>query len=103
MEYTILGWSGLKVSIAGLGCGGASRLGQAAGKSEQESIAIVRLALDLGINLFDTAEAYGTETIVGKALAGVPRDQVIISTKKQPPSSSHPDPVGELTRGLEQS
>lgn len=103
MEYTILGRSGLKVSIAGLGCGGASRLGQATGKSEQESIAVVRLALDLGINLFDTAEAYGTEAIVGKALAAVPRHQVIISTKKQPPPSSHPDPGGELTRGLEQS
>jgi len=103
MEYAILGRSGLKVSIAGLGCGGASRLGQAIGHSERESIAVVRLALDLGINLFDTAEAYGTEAIVGKALAEVPRDQVIISTKKQCPSSSHSDSIGELTRGLERS
>jgi L-galactose dehydrogenase len=103
MEYTILGRSGLKVSIAGLGCGGPSRLGQATGKSEQESIAVVRQALDLGINLFDTAEVYGTESIVGKALEAVPRDQVVISTKKLPPPSDHPDPVGELRQGLEQS
>jgi len=103
MEYTILGRSGLKVSIVGLGCGGPSRLGQATGKSEQESMAVVRQALDLGITLFDTAEVYGTEAIVGKALEVVPRDQVVISTKKLPPSPDRSDPVGELKQGLEQS
>jgi len=40
---------------------------------------------------------------VGKALATVPRDQVVISTKKLPPSPDHPDPVGELRQGLEHS
>jgi aryl-alcohol dehydrogenase-like predicted oxidoreductase len=103
MEYTILGRTGLRVSVAGLGCGGHSRLGQATGKTEQESIAVVRAALDLGINLIDTAEVYGTESIVGKALAGVARDQVVIATKKLPPPSGLADPVGELRRGLEQS
>jgi hypothetical protein len=103
VEYTILGRSGLKVSIAGLGCGGPSRLGQATGKSEQESIAVVRQAVDLGVTLFDTAEVYGTEAIVGKALQAVPRDQVVISTKKLPPPPDHPDPAGELKQGLEQS
>ena len=103
MEYTILGRTSWRVSIAGLGCGGPSRLGQATGKSEQESIAVVRRALDLGINLIDTAEVYGTESIVGKALTEVSRDQVIVATKKLPPSSHHADPVGELRRGLEQS
>jgi len=103
MEYMTLGRTGWRVSIAGLGCGGPSRLGQATGKSEQDSIAVVRRALDLGINLIDTAEVYGTETIVGKAVAEVPRDQVIVATKKLPPSSDHTDPVGELRRGLEQS
>jgi aryl-alcohol dehydrogenase-like predicted oxidoreductase len=103
MEYTILGRSGLKVSIVGLGCGGPSRLGQATGHSEQESIAVVQQAFDLGITFFDTAEAYGTEAIVGKALQAVPRDRVVISTKKLPPPTSHADPVGELRQGLEQS
>ncbi len=103
MEYTTLGRTGWRVSIAGLGCGGPSRLGQATGKSEQESIAVVRRALDLGINLIDTAEVYGTEVIVGKALAGVPRDQVVVATKKLPPSPEQADPAGELRRGLEQS
>jgi aryl-alcohol dehydrogenase-like predicted oxidoreductase len=103
MEYTTLGRTGWRVSIAGLGCGGPSRLGQATGKSERESIAVVRRALDLGINLVDTAEVYGTEVIVGKALADVPRDRVVVATKKLPPSPDHADPVGELKRGLEQS
>ena len=103
MEYTTLGRTGMRVSIAGLGCGGHSRLGIATGKTEAESIAIVRTALDLGINMIDTAEVYGTETLVGKALEAVSRDQVVISTKKIPPPSDHSDPVGELKRGLEQS
>jgi aryl-alcohol dehydrogenase-like predicted oxidoreductase len=78
-------------------------LGQATGKSEQESIAVVKQALDLGITLFDTAEVYGTEAIVGKALAGVSRDRVVIATKKLPPSSGHSDPVRELKQGVENS
>src|SRR5262249_59633905 len=60
-------------------------------------------AVDLGMPLFDTAEVYGTEGIVGKALAAVPRDRVVIATKKLPPSPDHPDPVAELKQGLEQS
>ncbi len=83
MEFTRLGGTGLRVSVAGLGCGGASRLGQSAGKSETEMIALVRQAIDLGVNLFDTAEAYGTETIVGAAVRSVPRDAVVLSTKSR--------------------
>ena len=81
MEYTTLGRTGLKVSIASLGCGGGSRLGKSSGKSEQHSINIVRKAMDLGINFLDTANSYGTESIVGKAIKVLPRDQVVISTK----------------------
>ena len=81
MDYTTLGRTGLKVSVAGLGCGGPSRLGMRDNKSQRECVAIVRQALDLGVNFLDTAEVYGTEEIVGKAVAAVPRDKVIISTK----------------------
>jgi aryl-alcohol dehydrogenase-like predicted oxidoreductase len=81
MEYTTLGRTGLKVSVAGLGCGGFSRIGQGTGKTEAESIAVVRAALDAGVTFFDTAEEYHTEELLGKALKGVPRDQVVISTK----------------------
>ena len=80
MDRTRLGRTGLDVSVAGLGCGGHSRLGQTYGASEDDSIAVVQRALDLGINLIDTARAYGTEEIVGRALKGR-RDEVVLSTK----------------------
>ncbi len=67
MEYKPLGKTGLTVSVAGLGCGGNSRLGRGRGASFDESVAIVRTAIDLGVNFLDTAEAYGTEEIVGAA------------------------------------
>lgn len=65
----------------GLGCGGVSRLGQKAGKSETDSIALIHQALDQGINFIDTAEAYDTEKIIGKALSGFQRTNVVLSTK----------------------
>ena len=68
MEYVTLGRTGLRVSVAGLGCGGFSRLGLGRGKSEAEAVALIHRALDLGVNLFDTAAAYGTEAVLGKAL-----------------------------------
>ena len=81
MEYTTLGRTGLRVSVAGLGCGGFSRLGLNTGGTEASAIAIIHAALDLGVNLLDTAAPYATEGVVGKALKGVPRDRVVIATK----------------------
>lgn len=81
MAYTTLGRTGLKVSVAGLGCGGFSRLGQGHGSSTEHSINVVRAALDAGVNFFDTAENYRTEDIVGQALSPSERDGVVISTK----------------------
>jgi aryl-alcohol dehydrogenase-like predicted oxidoreductase len=80
MHYKTLGRTGLSVSVAGLGCGGHSRLGQAYGNTVEQSVAVVRAALDLGVNWIDTAAAYGTEKIVGEAVRSV-RGKVIISTK----------------------
>ena len=94
MDYTTLGRTGLKVSVAGLGCGGFSRLGRGTGKDEAHAIGIIRAALDLGVNLFDTAAAYGTEPVLGKALAGTPRDKVVICTKA-PFGVSNPDSLPE--------
>jgi len=74
-----LGNTGQHVSIASLGAGGHSRLGQAGGASFEESIRLVREALDLGISMVDTAPAYGTEEIVGVALAHAP--DAAVSTK----------------------
>lgn len=84
MDFTTLGRTGLRVSRVGLGCGGHSRLGLATGKDEANAIAVVREALALGINFFDTAESYGTETALGKGLARVARDTVFVSTKLSP-------------------
>ncbi|MBO0735601.1 MAG: aldo/keto reductase [Alphaproteobacteria bacterium] len=81
MEYITLGRTGLKVSVAGLGCGGFSRLGLGTGKSEAEAVALVRQALDLGVNMLDTAAVYGTESIVGEAIRAVPRENLVIATK----------------------
>src|SRR5438045_9524753 len=94
MEYITLGRTGGKVRLAGVGCGGFCRLGLGTGKSETDAIAIIREALDLGVNLFDTAAAYGTEPVLGKALAGVPRDKVVICTKA-PFGISNPDSLPE--------
>jgi len=81
MDYTTLGRTGLKVSVAGLGCGGNSRLGLSTGKTEAQAVALIRAAIDLGVNLIDTAAAYGTEDVVGQALRGVARDKVVVCTK----------------------
>ena len=81
MQYTNFGRTGLQVGVADLGCGGFSRLGLGTGKSADEAVALVRAALDLGVNILDTAAVYGTEDVVGKALRGVPRDSVVVCTK----------------------
>lgn len=81
MEYRPLGRTGLTVSVAGLGCGGNSRLGLGRGASVDDCVSVVRTAVDLGVNFLDTAEAYGTEQIVGAAARYYDRDKLVISTK----------------------
>jgi L-galactose dehydrogenase len=83
MQTVRLGRTGVEVSVAGLGCGGHSRLGMARGASVEEAADIVRHALDLGITFVDTARMYGTEEAVGRGVAGR-RDGVFISTKASP-------------------
>ncbi len=80
IEQGVLGRTGLRVSFAGLGAGGDSRLGLSRG--EANAVRIVHAALDRGVNFLDTAEAYGTEEVIGLALRDVPRDRVVLSTKK---------------------
>jgi aryl-alcohol dehydrogenase-like predicted oxidoreductase len=81
MQYTTLGGTKLRVSVAGLGTGGFSRMGLKTGKTEDESARLILEAVDLGINFIDTAPAYGTEGVVGRALKSLARDQVVIATK----------------------
>jgi L-galactose dehydrogenase len=82
MEYRTLGKTGLKVSALSFG---ASSLGGVF-KPVDESVAIrsVHTALDLGINYIDVAPYYGltkAETVLGKALRGIPRDKYYLATK----------------------
>ncbi|MDH3713906.1 MAG: aldo/keto reductase [Gammaproteobacteria bacterium] len=81
MEYTRLGRTEIEVSVAGLGCGGFSRLGLAKGASRGEAADLVLRAIDRGVNFLDTAASYGTERIVADAIAARDRSSVIVSTK----------------------
>lgn len=84
MEKRQIGASGIQASVLGLGCwaiGGGSWWGE---NDDSTSIATIHRAVELGINWIDTAPAYGfghSETVVGKALKGLQRDKVLISTK----------------------
>jgi aryl-alcohol dehydrogenase-like predicted oxidoreductase len=81
MKIRKLGSQGLVVSELGLGCMGMSEFyGE---RDEQEAIATIQHALDLGVTLLDTADMYGpftNEQLVGRAIEGR-RDQVVIATK----------------------
>ena len=110
MKTRQLGTNGLKVSEIGFGCMG---LNSTYGHSlaNEESIALIRSAVDLGVTFFDTAEIYGpftNEEIVGEALRNV-RDQVTIATKfgfaidpatkANTGLSSHPDTIRKAAEG----
>lgn len=103
MQYTMLGKTGLKVSVAGLGCGGNSRLGLGRGKSEAEAIALIRRAYDLGVNFFDTAEVYGTEDVLGRAFSARERERVVISTKSRILKGSERMSAAEVVANLDTS
>jgi len=88
MDYTLLGKTGLRVSVMGLGCGGHSRLGLSQG--HDHAVTIVSRALELGINFIDTAEGYGTEKAVGDAIKSIKREDIAISTKVPPATDGTP-------------
>ena len=80
-EYRTLGRTGVKVSPLALG---TMMFGPRGNPDHDDSIRIIHHALDSGINFVDTADVYSageSETIVGKALAGGRRDDVVLATK----------------------
>lgn len=82
MQYRRLGPSGPCVSAIGFGCMGLS-FAYGAPLDTRQALDVLHRAADLGVTLFDTAEAYGpytNEILVGKALRGV-REKVLIATK----------------------
>jgi aryl-alcohol dehydrogenase-like predicted oxidoreductase len=85
MQYRRLGKTGLNLSVLSLGSGGLNRFGQLRYVSRKSIHGLVRRALDLGINYFDTASGYSdSESILGEALRGIPRDQYYLSSKVFP-------------------
>ena len=82
MKYRQVGKSGMKVSAIGLGCMGLS-FGYGPAPDKEEGIKLIRRAYELGINFFDSAEAYGpftNEELLGEAVESF-RDHVVLATK----------------------
>jgi aryl-alcohol dehydrogenase-like predicted oxidoreductase len=105
MQYKNLGNTGLKISAVGLGCGNFGGVGSAPaffgkGESEAEAFALMDMAWEMGINFFDTADAYGggrSETYIGNWLrqkgSGV-RHRLLLSSKVFNPVSDDPNHRG---------
>jgi len=105
MDYRALGSTGLKISRLGLGCGNFGGVGSAPafygmGETEAQAAELLDRARDVGINLIDTADAYGggrSETFIGnwlKARGAAVRDQLVVSSKVYNPVGPGPNQRG---------
>ncbi|HYO88548.1 MAG TPA: aldo/keto reductase family protein [Candidatus Limnocylindrales bacterium] len=102
MEYRNLGKSGLKVSVLSLG----AWLSYGHKGSEAEAIATIHRAIELGANFIDVADVYAdgrAETMVGKAIAGMKRSDLVISTKAFWPMSDNVNDRGLSRKHLFES
>ncbi|HWF74486.1 MAG TPA: aldo/keto reductase [Solirubrobacteraceae bacterium] len=100
MDYRPLARTGVKVSPL---CLGAMMFGDWGNTDHDESIRIIHRALDAGINFIDTADVYSrgeSEEIVGKALAGRRRDNVVLATKVHGTMGDDPNEFGNSRRWI---
>ena len=100
MEYRTLGNTGVKVSPL---CLGAMMFGAWGNTDQEDSVRIIHRALDAGINFIDTADVYsrgGSEEVVGKALAGGRRDNVVLATKVHGRMGDDPNEFGNSRRWI---
>src|ERR1044072_1573870 len=100
MEYRSLGRTGMQVSPL---CLGAMMFGAWGEPDHDQSIRIIHRALDAGVNFIDTADVYSageSEEIVGKALAGGRRDDVILATKFHGKMGDDPNAGGASRRWI---
>jgi aryl-alcohol dehydrogenase-like predicted oxidoreductase len=100
MDLRTLGTTGVKVSPL---CLGAMMFGAWGNPDHEDSIRIIHQALDAGINFIDTADVYSrgeSEEIVGKALAGGRRDNVVLATKVHGTMGDDPNEFGNSRRWI---
>jgi aryl-alcohol dehydrogenase-like predicted oxidoreductase len=100
MEHRTLGRTGVSVSEL---CLGAMMFGEWGTRDHEESIRIIHRALDAGINVIDTADVYSqgeSEVIVGKALSGARRDDVVLASKVHMPMGKDPNQAGNSRRWI---
>jgi aryl-alcohol dehydrogenase-like predicted oxidoreductase len=100
METRALGRTGVQVTPL---CLGAMMFGAWGNPDHDESVRIIHRALDAGINFIDTADVYSrgeSEEIVGKALAGGRRDDVVLATKVHGPMGDDPNERGNSRRWI---
>ena len=102
MEYRSLGRSGLRVSEIALG----SWLTFGSSVAADPAAGLIRAAFDHGINLFDTADIYAggaAEEVLGRAVADLPRHQLVIATKCFFPMSDDPNDRGLSRKHIRES
>src|ERR1700736_3624622 len=100
MEYRSLGRTGMQVSPL---CLGAMMFGAWGEPDHATCIKTIHAALDAGINFIDTADVYSqgeSEVIVGKALSGARRDDVVLATKVHMPMGKDPNQGGNSRRWI---
>jgi aryl-alcohol dehydrogenase-like predicted oxidoreductase len=111
MKYKSLGRTGLQVSAIGMGCGNFGGVGSAPaffgrGETKEEAFTLLDIAWDLGINFFDTADAYGggrSEAYIGEWLkqkGSQVRDRLILSSKVFNPVGDDPNQKGLSRRHI---